>query len=86
MAFAQIGAPAAWSTTTGSSSIVVAVLDTGVDVRPPDLSGNWFQDGTYYNNNSDTADVHGHGTNVAGTVAARTNNHWVSRRYAGTVS
>ena len=70
----KISAATAWSTTTGSSNIVVAILDTGVDDTHPDLSGNLVAGWNVYNNNADTADVHGHGTNVAGTVAARTNN------------
>jgi subtilisin family serine protease len=70
----KISAPTAWSSTTGSSSVVVAILDTGVDASHPDLVGNLIAGWNVYNNNADTADVHGHGTNVAGTVAARTNN------------
>ncbi len=69
----QIQAPAAWDITPGSSGITVAVLDTGVDPYHPELTRTvpgW----NIYDGNSNTADVYGHGTAVAGTVAAATDN------------
>jgi len=70
----KIAAPSAWSTTTGSSNLIVAILDTGVDASHPDLAGNLVAGWNVFDKNTDTTDVHGHGTNVAGTVGARTNN------------
>lgn len=70
----KISAPSAWATTTGSSNVVVAVLDTGVDGAHPDLAGKLIAGWNVYNDNADTSDVHGHGTQVAGTVAAASNN------------
>ena len=70
----KIGAPAAWSTTTGDSSIIIAILDTGVDGTHPDLQSKMVPGWNIYNNNSDTTDVYGHGTVVAGTAAAASNN------------
>ena len=70
----RIQAPTAWSTTVGSSNLVVAILDTGVDANHEDLAGKIVSGWNSYNNNSTTTDVSGHGTAVAGTAAAASNN------------
>ena len=54
--------------------IVVAVLDTGVDASHTDLQGQLVPGWNMYDNNSNTADVYGHGTQVAGVIAAKSNN------------
>src|ERR1051326_1226933 len=70
----KIGAPTAWTTTTGRKEIVIAILDTGIDGTHPDLQSKLVPGWNIYNNNSDTSDVYGHGTVVAGTAAAASNN------------
>jgi thermitase len=70
----RIQAPTAWSTTVGSSNVVIAILDTGVDANHEDLAGKIVPGWNTYNNNSSTMDVSGHGTAVAGTAAAASNN------------
>jgi thermitase len=73
-ALQKINAPDAWTINTGSPSIIIAILDTGVDGSHPDLSANMVPGWNIVNNNADTTDVLGHGTMVAGTAAASTNN------------
>jgi thermitase len=70
----KIAASSAWSTTTGSSNITIAILDTGVDGAHPELSAKMTPGWNVYDNNSNSSDVVGHGTIVAGTATAATNN------------
>ncbi|MBA2483876.1 MAG: S8 family serine peptidase [Nitrosomonas sp.] len=72
-ALPKIEAPTAWDISTGDG-IIVAVLDTGVDSTHPDLAANMVPGWNMFDNNDDTADVHNHGTWVAGTIAAAANN------------
>ena len=70
----RIDAPNAWPTSTGSSNITIAILDTGVDATHPDLAAKIVPGRNIYNNNDDTLDVFGHGTPVAGIAGAASNN------------
>lgn len=70
-----IGAPSAWLHTQGAQQIVVAVLDTGVSAQHPDLQGQLLPNGyDFINANGDPDDDHGHGTHVAGIIAALADN------------
>ncbi|MBN1392625.1 MAG: S8 family serine peptidase, partial [Sedimentisphaerales bacterium] len=77
----DINAPEAWDICTGSTDVVVAVIDTGVDYNHRDLAGNIWSDGSgnhgydFVNNDNDPMDDHGHGTHCAGIIAARGNNN-----------
>ncbi|GAB4396933.1 MAG: hypothetical protein OHK0053_12170 [Microscillaceae bacterium] len=75
---ADIDAPEAWDLTTGSSSIVVGVLDgDGYDVSHPDFVGKLSSpyDAVNDNNNpSPILDFESHGTPCAGLVAGATDN------------
>jgi thermitase len=73
------GAAKVWPVINDASTIIVGVIDTGVDYRHPDLSNNmWSRGGKYgydfYDNDDDPMDEQDHGTHVAGTVAASGNN------------
>ena len=78
----KIEAPAAWDISTGSSDVVIAVVDTGIDLDHLDLScsGKLTAGWDFVNNDATPDDDHGHGSHVAGIAAACTNN---SRGVAG---
>jgi subtilisin family serine protease len=67
-------APQAWERTTGAPGTVVAVVDTGVDAAAPDLAGRVAPGYDFVNADADPADDNGHGTAVAGVVAAAGDN------------
>ncbi|MCA1842419.1 MAG: S8 family serine peptidase, partial [Actinobacteria bacterium] len=69
-----IGVPSAWDMTTGSESVVVAVLDSGIDATHPDLAGRVVAGRNVVKSSNDTTDDLGHGTNMAGIIGAVTNN------------
>lgn len=61
-----------WDTSTGDS-IKVAVIDSGIDYNHPDLSDNYAGGYDFVNNDNYPMDDNGHGTHVAGTIAALDN-------------
>jgi thermitase len=71
---ADIAAPAAWAYSRGSAGIRIAVVDSGIDDRHPDLRSKITEQATLASNGGDTADYIGHGTAVAGIAAAIPNN------------
>lgn len=70
----KISAPEAWDLSTGAQNIPIAILDTGVDPAHPDLGAKLLPGYNFYDRNTDTSDVRGHGTAVAGAAAAISNN------------
>lgn len=72
----------AWEQITDCSSVIVAVIDTGVNYNQEDLAANMWNGGAGYpnhgydfvNNDYDPMDLNGHGTHVAGTIGAVGNN------------
>ncbi len=70
----NISAQAAWDISTGPNQIVVAILDTGVDINHPDLVGRTVAGYNFIDNNTNVTDIQGHGTAVAGSAVVATNN------------
>lgn len=100
IAGADVQVEKAWELSTGDPSIIVAVLDEGIDISHPDLKDNlWVNEGEIWGSHEDNdgngyaGDIHGynfvkgsgavsvnskydtgHGTHVAGVIAATNNN------------
>ncbi len=73
---ADVDAPRAWDASKGSSSIIIAIIDEGVDISHNDLSSKIVTpyDATDGDNNQDPNAWDGHGTACAGIAAAVTDN------------
>jgi subtilisin family serine protease/subtilase family serine protease len=71
---ADIDAPEAWAISTGSPAVTVAVIDTGIDYNHPDLATHYAGGYDFVHGTFDPLDDHGHGTHVAGTIAASIDN------------
>lgn len=63
----------AWDKTSGKPEVKVAVLDTGIEKTHPDLEGKIIGEKNF-TDNTDLGDHDGHGTLVAGIIAATGNN------------
>lgn len=69
----KIQAPVAWDYSKGQG-ITIAILDSGVDGTHPDLANQMIPGYNAVDGSATTSDINGHGTAVAGTAAAASNN------------
>ena len=69
----RIGAGAVHNDGQFGTGIKVAVIDTGIDYKHPELSGIYKGGHDFADDNGDPMDRNGHGTHVAGTIAALRN-------------
>jgi thermitase len=73
----KISAPSAWDIQTGSSSIILSIIDSGVNYNHEDLTGlkvDTANDTDFVNNDNDAMDDYWHGTHCAGIASANTDN------------
>jgi subtilisin family serine protease len=70
----KVQAPSAWDLTTGSSTAPIAIIDSGIDSTHPDLTARILPGWSFLRGTSNTTDLLGHGTAVAGTAAAISDN------------
>jgi thermitase len=63
-----------WQLSKGSNDVIVGVVDTGVDLKHPDLQGRLLKGYNVIEPDKEPADDVGHGTHVAGIISANVNN------------
>lgn len=68
----RVDAELSWIYSTGNG-VKVAVIDTGIDYTHPDLDANVLGGVNFVSGRKDFKDDNGHGTHVAGTIAAENN-------------
>ncbi len=70
----RVQGPLAWQVTQGAPSVVVAVIDSGIDLAHPEFAGRLQAGFDYVDWDSVPQDQYGHGTHVSGIIAAAGNN------------
>ncbi|MGA2503336.1 MAG: S8 family serine peptidase, partial [Anaerolineales bacterium] len=70
----HIQAGEAWTVTTGSANVILAIIDSGIDASHPEFAGRLVPGYDFVEGDSTPQDTCGHGTHVAGIAAASGNN------------
>jgi thermitase len=70
----RIHAPQGWEISTGSTTVTIAIIDSGIDAFHPDLITKVLPGIDYIDGDNIPQDEYGHGTHVAGIAAAASNN------------
>ena len=70
----DIDAERAWEITTGNNDVIIAILDTGIELNHPDLQSGLIGGYDFVNNDTNANDGNMHGTACASIAAGRTNN------------
>jgi thermitase len=70
----KVQAPQAWDITQGSPDVIIAILDTGIDMDHPDLGAKIVSDVNFSDSPTSDYNGHKHGTHVAGIAAAISGN------------
>ncbi len=71
-AITNMGISDLWQITMGSEDVLIAILDTGIDKNHEDLRGKVKAE-INFTDTPEANDVHGHGTHIAGIIAAEDN-------------
>ena len=80
----NIKCPQAWDLGMGTSDVVVAIIDSGVDYNHPDLKNSMWTDSNgkhgydFVDDDKNPMDELGHGTHCAGIVAAKMDNYGIT--------
>ncbi len=63
-----------WKISRGNEDVIIAIIDTGIDMKHPDLAKRIVDGYNVLNDSPMPNDDNGHGTHVAGIIASETNN------------
>ncbi len=72
--YESISAPSAWDHTTGSRSVIIGIVDSGIEQSHPDIPSGVIGGPDYMDGQSSFIDTIGHGTHVGGITGAHSNN------------